>query len=193
MKIEKIVIMPNLYVTSNGWATFITPAAMGFAAETAYIVTAVDEDAGTITIDDVTAVPANTPLLVKGEGVKAVSVPATTEYDPATNLLSICTGSAPDPSYYYVLAKDGDGAGFKQWTGDASTLKDRVVLVLSQPQSGGGDARMLRFVESDTQGISAALMNKETMNDVVYDLQGRSVARPTKGLYIVNGKKVIMK
>ena len=193
MRITKIVIMPNIYVTSNGWATYITPTAMEFAAETAYIVTAVDEDAGTITIDDVTAVPANTPLLVKGEGVKTVSVPATTEYDPATNLLTICTGSAPDQGYYYVLDKDGDGAGFKQWTGDASTLKDRVVLVLSQPQSGGGGARMLRFVESDTQGIGAALMNKETMNNVVYDLQGRSVAQPTKGLYIVNGKKVIMR
>ena len=186
-----LVIMPNLYVTSNGWATFITPAAMGFAAETAYIVTAVDEDEGTITIDDVTAVPANTPLLVKGEGVKAVSVPATAPSAPAGNLLSVSDGSAPASGYYnYVLAKDGDGAGFKQWTGDASTLKDRVVLVLDFAKS---EARMLRFAEDDTQGISAALMNKETMNDVVYDLQGRSVAQPTKGLYIVNGKKVIMK
>ena len=186
-----LVIMPNLYVTSNGWATFITPAAMGFAAETAYIVTAVDEDEGSITIDDVTAVPANTPLLVKGEGVKAVSVPATAPSAPAGNLLSVSDGSAPASGYYnYVLAKDGDGAGFKQWTGDASTLKDRVVLVLHFAKS---EARMLRFAEDDTQGISAALMNKETMNDVVYDLQGRSVARPTKGLYIVNGKKVIMK
>ena len=193
MKIEKIVIMPNIYVTSNVWATFITPAAMTFADETAYVVTDVDETEGAITIDDVTAVPANTPLLVKGVGVKTISVPTTTPEPPATNLLSIGTGSAPASGYYnYVLAKDGDGAGFKQWTGDASTLKGRVVLVLSIEQ-GGGSARMLHFVESDTQGISAALMNKETMNDVVYDLQGRSVAQPTKGLYIVNGKKVIMK
>ena len=180
-------------VESYGWATYATPASVSFAAGDAYVVTAVDEIEGTITIVGVTAVPANTPLLLKGEGVKTVSVLDYTPDAPTPNLLAIGDGTAPATGYYYVLAKDGDGAGFKQWMGDAAVLKDRVVLVLSQPQSGGGDARMLHFVESDTQGISAALMNKDTMNDVVYDLQGRSVARPTKGLYIVNGKKVIMK
>ena len=30
-------------------------------------------------------------------------------------------------------------------------------------------------------------------SDNYYDLQGRRVAQPTKGLYIVNGKKVIIK
>ena len=33
----------------------------------------------------------------------------------------------------------------------------------------------------------------EKVNSVVYDLQGRKVAQPTKGLYIVNGKIVIVK
>ena len=30
-------------------------------------------------------------------------------------------------------------------------------------------------------------------SDNYYDLQGRRVAQPTKGLYIVNGKKVVIK
>ena len=30
-------------------------------------------------------------------------------------------------------------------------------------------------------------------SEVYYDLQGRRVLYPTKGLYIVNGKKVILK
>ena len=29
--------------------------------------------------------------------------------------------------------------------------------------------------------------------DVVYDLQGRRVARPTRGLYIINGRKVLVR
>jgi hypothetical protein len=33
----------------------------------------------------------------------------------------------------------------------------------------------------------------DTNNGAFFDLQGRKVAQPTKGLYIVNGKKVIMK
>ena len=31
------------------------------------------------------------------------------------------------------------------------------------------------------------------MHNEVYDLSGRRVVQPTKGLYIVNGKKVIIK
>ena len=30
-------------------------------------------------------------------------------------------------------------------------------------------------------------------NDAMYDLTGRRVATPTKGLYIINGKKVVMR
>ena len=34
-------------------------------------------------------------------------------------------------------------------------------------------------------------VERGTLNGEVYDLQGRRVEHPTKGLYIVNGKKVI--
>ena len=47
--------------------------------------------------------------------------------------------------------------------------------------------------DGETTGIDATLVNSEKVNSVVYDLQGRKVAQPTKGLYIVNGKKVVIK
>ena len=46
------------------------------------------------------------------------------------------------------------------------------------------------------EGISEALPlndNGEMTNDNVYDLQGRRVTKPTRGLYIVNGRKVVIK
>jgi hypothetical protein len=42
----------------------------------------------------------------------------------------------------------------------------------------------------ETTGIKS-MNNGQFDNGAVYDLQGRRVAQPTKGLYIVNGKKVI--
>jgi hypothetical protein len=55
----------------------------------------------------------------------------------------------------------------------------------------------LRSMEyNDPTGISDAtrLNNKvEIINDNVYDLQGRRVENPSKGLYIVNGQKVVIK
>ena len=43
----------------------------------------------------------------------------------------------------------------------------------------------------DATGIKAA--ESVTERGVVYDLQGRRVAQPARGLYIENGKKVIIK
>lgn len=46
--------------------------------------------------------------------------------------------------------------------------------------------------EDETTGI-AELKDNVVMPTVYYDLQGRRVAAPSKGIYIVNGKKVIIK
>ena len=48
------------------------------------------------------------------------------------------------------------------------------------------------FFGDDATGIGATLVNSEQrIVNSVFDLQGRKVAQPTKGLYIVNGKKVM--
>ncbi len=48
--------------------------------------------------------------------------------------------------------------------------------------------------DEETDGISSLSTNPSPSREVIYyDLQGRRVAKPAKGLYIVNGKKVIVK
>lgn len=74
--------------------------------------------------------PANTPMLLKGEGTKTVTVLTDTPAAPATNMLSVGDGMANGSKVPYVLAKNGKRAGFKQWTGDLSVLNGRVVLWL---------------------------------------------------------------
>ena len=44
-----------------------------------------------------------------------------------------------------------------------------------------------------TTGISTALMKNERMNHEVYNLNGQRVAQPAKGIYIVNGRTVVVK
>lgn len=52
----------------------------------------------------------------------------------------------------------------------------------------------LQFEDGSTTAIEALETDvRQTGNDAVYDLQGRRVYNPTQGLYIVNGKKVIIK
>ena len=45
----------------------------------------------------------------------------------------------------------------------------------------------------ETTNIEHSTLNIEHSDNSVYDLQGRKVAQPTKGLYIHNGKKVVIK
>jgi hypothetical protein len=51
---------------------------------------------------------------------------------------------------------------------------------------------LMSFDDDETTGVES--INRETItNNQFFDLQGRKVAQPTKGLYIVNGKKVVVR
>jgi hypothetical protein len=44
-----------------------------------------------------------------------------------------------------------------------------------------------------TTGVNDVRGNVKEISDSIFDLQGRKVSKPTKGLYIMNGKKVFVK
>jgi hypothetical protein len=54
-------------------------------------------------------------------------------------------------------------------------------------------SRLNIVFEDEATGIEAMHNAQCTMHNEMYDLQGRRVAQPSKGLYIVNGKKVVIK
>ena len=173
-------------VQSYGWATYIPTVDVEYPANTAYVVTDASVNDG-LTLAAVTQVPAGTPLLLKGAGAKTATVIASAS-DPTTNLLSVCNGTIDDGKYAYVLAKNGTGACFKQWTGLAATLNGRVVLLLDKAAA----ARGIFELDDDATGIKQVETSKQNAEGF-YNLAGQRIANPTKGLYIVNGKKVIIK
>jgi hypothetical protein len=66
------------------------------------------------------------------------------------------------------------------------------VDVLASVEQGAGARITMSFVDGDATGIRDN--NREAMtNDRYYDLQGRSVRTPAKGLYVRDGKKVVIK
>ena len=54
------------------------------------------------------------------------------------------------------------------------------------------EVRLLK-VEEDTPTAIQGVEVKDNADNTVYDLMGRRVFNPTKGIYVVNGKKVIIK
>ena len=66
----------------------------------------------------------------------------------------------------------------------------RAYIDLDDVVAGSRGAISIGFADDETTGIKS-INNGKLIMDNYYDLQGRRVAQPTKGLYIVNGKKVI--
>ena len=92
-----------------------------------------------------------------------------------------------DQSFSYVTANDNRTTSPMSYC--ITVLNDDTYELLPLM----GDRVTVEFIEAaGTTGINN--VNRETItNNRYYDLQGRKVAQPTKGLYIVNGRKVVIK
>ena len=63
-----------------------------------------------------------------------------------------------------------------------------------QLEKSPNNVRALNFVfEDEATGISTVKTTADKMDGEWYDLSGRRVAQPAKGIYVKNGKKVIVK
>ena len=109
-----------------------------------------------------------------------------------------------DASNLYLGVKDGKNTLF--WpSSDRQINAFRAYFIIYPLQSGGGQAPDLKIVlnfgeDENTTGIIEVNTNNTNLTNKaegVFDLQGRRIAngqKPTaKGLYIVNGKKVVIK
>ena len=84
---------------------------------------------------------------------------------------------------------DGEGNNYGQ-NGELTAAGNYNVYF--RPNADGGDDwfnKIIYVADANTDGISFVTIGTE--NAVVYDMQGRRVVNAQKGLYIVNGKKVV--
>lgn len=174
-------------VTSAGWATFV-PAFNVTVPEgvEAYYVSAASDVSATLTqITD--KICAKEPVLLKNEGTHSFPVTSAYVAKQDDNLLKVSDGAQGVNDY--VLANHGT-VGFYKWIG-AALESGKVYLPASAIASGAPE--FISILNDNVTGISTTLMNNERVNSEVYNLNGQRVTQPTKGLYIVNGKKVVLK
>jgi len=184
-------------ITAAGWATYCSPYALDFSSaidnlDAAYIVTGGAD--GVLTKEAVTTtVAAGTGLLLKGNaGTVNIPVAASgTDYS-ATNILTGVTSNTVIAAEAGWVLMGSPSLGFYQNSGEFTVGANTAYIPVAKLAVPAG-ARPFFSLDGDATGISAALMNKETMNNEVYNLKGQRVSQPTKGLYIVNGKKVVIK
>lgn len=176
-----------------GWSTFVSDKALDFTGISdvkAYIVTG-----HTGTAVDMTqmtgSVPANTPLLLEGS-TTVVPALVSSSTDVSANLLKAGTGAdvaAEEGKTKYVLSANGGVATFLKINGTAATVPTGKAYL---EFTGSVPASYLNLDNSGATGIETLNMISADGSEV-YNLSGQRVAQPTKGLYIVNGKKVIIK
>ena len=180
---------PTISVTmgSEGYMTYCNVgAALSFGDLEAYVVSAVSTNSATLT--QITQAPANTPVILKGSAGSHSLTVLESASAVGTNKLYRSNGTAEntDSRNVYALAKKGDPAvvGFYK-------LQDGVKVpegkCYSAPEFLGFD------FNGETTGINEVRGKMEDVSGKVYNLAGQRVAQPTKGLYIVNGKKVVIK
>lgn len=98
------------------------------------------------------------------------------------------SGDKESDGTFYVLAKKNDVVGFYKLASGQKVPAGKAYLVISS-----GNAPEFVGI-GGTTGIDATLNEGVEMTDgVIFDLSGRRVANPTKGIYIKNGKKFIVK
>ena len=90
---------------------------------------------------------------------------------------------------HYVLS---GGSSFV-WVKDAGTLAAGKCWIELVPTSEAHARRLAIVHEGGTTTGINAVSSAAQMEGEWYDLSGRRVAQPTKGLFIVNGKKVVVK
>ncbi len=156
----------------------------------AYTLTYTSGDAATAT--EVTeTIPANTPVLLNGSGDATFSGSGSVAA-AATNLSGALTGVFEDtyvPANSYVLQNGDEGLGFYK-VAAANTIEAKPFRAYLTAASA---ARSLKInFAGEATGIENVAAETQ-QNGQYFDLQGRRVAQPTKGLYIVNGKKMMVK
>lgn len=174
-----VTIGSSGYKTLVSTADFETPNGV-----TAYIVT--NSTTENITLTTIDKVKAGTPVILEGTPGNVTLTVVENAAAAEGNLLKVSTETTGN-GVYVLAAPANKPVGFYKWTG-GSLGAGRVYL--DAPAAGSRD--FLQFNFGETTGV-ADINREATTNNSYFDLQGRHVAQPTKGLYIVNGKKVIIK
>ena len=193
---------------TGGWNTFCSPfsisstdlTAMGITAKTLSSST-FDNATGKLTLNFVNAasIEAGKPYLVKVnatvqnptfEGVTTVSTTTTTEttyadFIPVMNPTNLTGG---DKTVLFVSG--GNSLTYPSANGNINGFRAYFKLKAEAAQ-----ARSFTMSFDDATGITTIVSDEPTMSNATYTLDGRRInGQPTqKGVYIVNGKKTIIK
>lgn len=184
-------------VSEYGFSTFVSPYALDYSSATdikAYTVKV--ESKGVAKLYPVDQVPANAPVLLYAEGGATENIPVIASAAALENNdLVAGTGAA-------VATEDGDYTNMILWRDETNPIgfyfannqevaTNRAYLHFASSLAPAANAPMAIQFSDEVTGIEQ--VNAAESAAACFNLAGQRVAKATKGLYILNGKKVLVK
>lgn len=183
----------TVLVSEAGYATYATKYNVEVPNdENVKVMTVkVNDDNSTITLNDVaagTVIPAKTGILVKAAQGNHDFVVTSDKGDALTtnDLKAATADKASDGSTYFALTKIGDKVGF------ALVEKD-VVIPAGKAYLEVPAATAAKFFSLDGEATGINSVKTAKADGAYYTLEGVKTTKPVKGLYIHNGKKIVVK
>lgn len=186
----------NTKVSSLEFASFSWPRALDFTDTGVKAYIAKDSKNGSVKLEEVKKVPANTGVILNGS--QGTCHPQTTDVtdDVSGNLL---TGTAKgdykiDADNVYVLSNlDNGKPGLYRAKAGVTVKQYKAYMVLS----GSQDAKDAYTFDFTTDGIEAIDCSQVATDNsdapTLYNISGQRVGSTTKGIYVSGGKKYVVR
>ena len=191
--LEEVTTLP-VTVSAAGWATLYAPVALTIPATEGLTVYTAAVEGNTLKLTALNGtIPANTPVLIEAN---AATYNFTIDYNAAAEAQTtglkgtLETINKPADKTIYTLQKPAianNEIGFYKYGGETlQGFRAYGENLLGTTSTAEG----LIFDKGDVTAIENVEIN-DGKQTVIYDLNGRRVEKMLKGIYIVNGKKVI--
>ena len=184
----------KFYATFSNDKAFVVPADLTVSAvgisDKKLVVT-------NYTTDDV--VKANTGVMLSSEtaGNKTITLSADTGIEKSGNYLKASSVAMTGENLFYRLTMHNPDTenkiGFWWGAEDGAAFYIAANKAYLAVPTGEALARGLWFDEGETTSLNEVRGLKSDVRGEYFNLNGQRVAQPTKGLYIVNGRKVVIK
>lgn len=191
LTIDMPVLTESITLADDGWATYCTDRRIDLRKTeglTGYIVTGIGTAA--VAISEVSVVPENTGMLLFGEGgSQYVLYGSGSEADETSSNLLLGTLTETDaPANAYVLANKEGQTAFYPAAASLRIPAHKAYLLINGTQA----ARILSNDHDAATEISL-LRQSDSHANGFYTLQGIQTTRPSKGVYVNNGRLIIVK
>jgi len=183
-------------ITSAEWATIYTPYALDFSSFSSnFKAYTASLDESTVTLTEVETVPANTGVVINGTpgtyNVPVITSSSTAQGDLTGNASAATAYNAFSGYDIYMLAINNE-SGKAQFTKVNAGSVAAGKAYLKVGSGVGVKAFNVVFAGNEETAITETAEKTEA-TEGLFDLSGRRLNKAQKGLYILNGRKVLVK